>query len=168
MPRSFDLAADYDDSVDEVLGAFRDEQYWQARLAEHGVDEARLDLFEVDGDGGVEVRTTLVLGAKTLPGLVTQFHRGDLRIERGEKWRRTGDGAAEAAVTGTIGGAPVDVTGTAELTPGGTGSRLVYRASVEVRIPLVGGKLENVIGQQLSQLVVAEQEFTSDWLREKG
>jgi hypothetical protein len=168
MPRSFDMAAEYSETVERVLGAFRDKEYWLARLAAPAVDESRLDLFEVADDGSFEVRTTQVLGAHRLPGLVTQLHRGDLRIERGEKWGPVHDGAAEAVITGGIGGAPVDVAGTAALAPTANGSRLAVKTTVEVRIPLIGGKVENVIGQQLSQLVIAEQQFTTEWLSENS
>ena len=33
MPRSFDIAAGYDSSVETVLEAFADARYWPARLA---------------------------------------------------------------------------------------------------------------------------------------
>jgi Protein of unknown function (DUF2505) len=35
-----------------------------------------------------------------------------------------------------------------------------------VRIPLVGGKLENFIGNQLVELLIAEQRFTTTWIGE--
>ena len=41
-----------------------------------------------------------------------------------------------------------------------------FRATVEVRIPLVGGKVENFIGSQLADLLSAEQQFTTAWIRE--
>ena len=45
MSRSFDLAADYQDDVEQVHKAFCDEQYWLARLADSGADESTLDAF---------------------------------------------------------------------------------------------------------------------------
>ena len=52
----------------------------------------------------------------------------------------------------------------AVLEPTGSGSRLQYNATVEVHIPLVGGKLETFIGGKLAELVGAEQRFTSAWI----
>ena len=43
MPRSFDMAAEYEGSVEQVHRAFSDEHYWLARLADSGADEATLD-----------------------------------------------------------------------------------------------------------------------------
>jgi Protein of unknown function (DUF2505) len=45
---------------------------------------------------------------------------------------------------------------------------LTFRATVEVRIPLVGGKVENFIGHQLVDLLIAEQQFTTRWIAENG
>jgi Protein of unknown function (DUF2505) len=60
------------------------------------------------------------------------------------------------------------LSGTAVLEPlpGSGGARLTLRASVEVRIPLVGGKLENFIGNQLVELLIREQRFTTMWIGE--
>jgi hypothetical protein len=170
MPRSFDISVDYEASVEQVLGAFADRQYWLARLADSGVDDATLNSLQVADDGGVAVATTQVLRSDRLPGVVAQFHRGDLSIERQETWTPATDGQATATVDGAITGAPVSLTGAATLKkkgPGG-GARLDFHVAVDVRIPLVGGKIERLIGGQLVDLVIAEQRFTTTWLAEKS
>jgi hypothetical protein len=166
MPRSFDISVDYDGSVAQVHSAFRNRQYWLARLDDSGVDEASLDSLEADPDGGVTVATTQVLRSDRLPAVVGQFHKGDLRIERRESWGPLRDGQTSATVIGAITGAPVSLKGAATLTPaaGGSGAHLEFHVSVEVRIPLVGGKIEGLIGSQLVDLVIAEQRFTTTWL----
>ncbi len=165
------MATDYETSCARVHRAFCDERYWLARLAESGADEARLDSMVLDGDGGIDVVTTQVLRAGRLPGVVTQFHRGDLAITREETWTALRDGRATAAVAGSIAGAPVALAGAAELTDAGTApgparARLALQATVAVRVPLVGGKLEKFIGGQLLELLDAEQRFTTRWIAE--
>jgi hypothetical protein len=168
MPRSFDMAADYEGTVDQVHQAFRDERYWLERLLGSGADAATLDAMTVDDDGGVDVVTTQTLRSDRLPGVVAQFHHGDLNFVREEKWTPVADGQATAVVNGTIPGAPATLSGTAVLKPAAGGSRLELKATVEVRIPLVGGKVENFIGSQLVDLLIAEQRFTSAWIRENA
>ena len=170
MPRSFDLSADYPASVERVRSAFADEQYWLARLADSGADDATLDSLRVGPDGAIAVATTQVLRADRLPAVVTQLHRGDLRIERHETWQPVAAGRAPATLGADIPGAPVKVNGDAVLRQGdtGAGSRLELRVNVEVRIPLVGGKVETFIGGQLVDLLIAEQRFTTGWLGERS
>ncbi len=166
------MSTDYAVTVEAVLGAFSEEQYWLARLADSGADDFTLDSMEVGGpsgdDGSIDVITTQVLRADRMPAVVTQFHRGDLRIRREERWEPISNGSATATVTGSILNSPASLTGTAVLepVPESGSARLTLRATVEVRIPLVGGKLENFIGNQLVELLVREQRFTTMWIGE--
>lgn len=166
------MSTDYGVTVEEVLRAFSDEEYWLARLADSGADDTTLDSMQLGGpsgtDGSIDVITTQVLRSDRLPGLITQFHRGDLRIRREEKWEPVTNGSATATITGSILDAPASLTGTAVLEPVAEtgGARMKLRATVEVRIPLVGGKLENFIGNQLVELLIAEQRFTTTWVGE--
>ncbi|BBZ73328.1 DUF2505 domain-containing protein [Mycobacterium paraseoulense] len=165
MPRSFDLSADYDGSVEAVHRAFTDETYWRARLAASGVDVAVLESMRAGGDT-VEVVTVQVIHSHKLPGMVTQLHVGDLRIRREETWGPVADGAAQGSVVGSILDAPVNLAGTAMLSPihETGGARLSFRATVQVRVPIIGGKLENIIGTRLAELVAVEQRFTEEWI----
>ena len=86
MPRSFDMAAEYDGTVEQIHRAFGDEQYWLQRLAQSGADKVSLDSMTADADGGVDVVTTQTLRADRLPGVVAQFHHGDLSFVREEAW----------------------------------------------------------------------------------
>jgi hypothetical protein len=164
MPRSFDMAAEYEGTVEQVYRAFSDERYWLARLAGSGADKATLDAMEPTADGGMDVVTTQTLRADRLPGVVTQFHHGDLSFVREETWGPVIDGQASAVVKGSITGAPATLDGSVVLTPAANGARLQFKATVEVRIPLVGGKVENFIGNQLVDLLIAEQRFTTEWI----
>ena len=163
------MAAEYEGSVEQVHRAFSDEQYWLARLADSGADDYSLDSMTVNGEG-IDVVTTQTLRADRLPGVVTQFHSGDLSFVREEMWTVVTDGRASATVKGSITGAPATLGGTAVLAPGKTGndSRLEFNATVQVDIPLVGGKIENFIGSQLVELLIAEQRFTTAWITENA
>jgi hypothetical protein len=169
MPRSFDMATEYEGTVEQVHRAFRDERYWMARLTESGADAYSLDSIDC-ADGGIDIITTQTLRAGRLPAVVTQFHRGDLSFVREEKWTPVADGKTTATVKGTITGAPATLRGKAVLSPSssGSGSRLDFKTTVEVNIPLVGGKIENFIGSQLVDLLIQEQRFTTAWIAENA
>lgn len=164
------MAAEYESTVEQVHRAFREEKYWLVRLGDSGSDHATLDELLIGDDGGFRVRTTQTLHAHRLPGVVTQFHRGDLSFVREESWTPMVDGRATAVIAGKIPGAPAGLIGEAVLAPatGRSGSRLAFSATVEVRVPLVGGKIETFIGSQLLNLLLAEQRFTTAWINENG
>jgi Protein of unknown function (DUF2505) len=133
MPRSFDMSTDYAATVEAVLHAFSEEQYWLARLADSGADDSTLDSIDVGGpsrdDGTIDVVTTQVLRADRMPAVVTQFHRGDLRIRREERWEPISGGSSTATAIGSILDSPASLTGTAVLEPlpESSGARLPKR-----------------------------------------
>ena len=163
------MAAEYEGSVEQVHQAFSDEQYWLARLADSGADDYSLDSMTVDGQG-IDVVTTQTLRVDRLPAVVTQFHRGELSFVREETWTPIRDGQATATNNGSITDAPATLSGAAVLAPAKSrgGSRLEFKATVQVDVPLVGGKIENFIGSQLVELLIAEQRFTTVWITENA
>jgi hypothetical protein len=168
MPRSFDLSVESPAGVEQVLSAFGDEDYWRARLAAFGNGTATLGSLIVDAGGTVIVVITLSLFGDRLPKLVTQLHRGDLEMVRNERWSRIGGGRVRGEINVAVPGAPLSAVGEALLAPVRNGSRLKYTTTVEVKVPLVGGKIESFIGGQLAEGITAIQRFTTEWIVENG
>ncbi|MGA9374591.1 MAG: DUF2505 domain-containing protein [Mycobacterium sp.] len=168
MPRSYDLAADYGCSVALVHGAFADKTYWLERLEASGCDAATLDYLAIGEDGCLDIATTQTVSSSRLPGLIRQLRAGDLTLIRAESWSPVRDGRAAGTITGTAPGAPVNFSGKAVLSTTDAGTHLDVHATVEVRIPLVGGKAEEFIGGQLAEMVRLEQEFTSAWITDRA
>ncbi|WP_227997263.1 DUF2505 domain-containing protein [Nocardia australiensis] len=141
-----------------VRAAIADEQYWKDRIAEVGGPNARLDLVAVNGD---QVRVELVqaIAAELLPAAITAVRPGDLIIPRVENW--TGDFATFEA---RVEGAPAEVRGTITLADDGSGSVATVTGSIEVKIPLFGGKIETAIAEHLTNLLASEEEFSNTWL----
>ncbi|MUL44590.1 DUF2505 domain-containing protein [Mycobacterium sp. CBMA293] len=164
MPRSFDMVADYLGTVAQVHRAFCTKDYWLDRLAEARADVSSLDSFADDGQGGTDITTIQTMFAAGLPAIAAQFHRGDLTLVREEHWGPLTDGQAVAAVRSRVPGVPGSITGSGVLTSTADGARLKFSATVEVRIPLLGGKLEEMLGQQMRYLIELEQKFTSAWI----
>lgn len=167
MPRSYDMAADYGCGVAQVYAAFADKTYWLERLEKSGCDAVVLNELTTRDDGGLAIATTQTVRFHRLPGLVSALHSGDLTLLREESWTPILDGRATGVIKGVVPGAPVSVTGTAVLSTTDTGASVAVRATVEVRIPLVGGKAESFVGGQLAEMVRLEQEFTTAWINER-
>jgi hypothetical protein len=43
-------------------------------------------------------------------------------------------------------------------------SELVVRTDVTVKVPIIGGKIESVVAEQVKELLRIETEFTLEWL----
>ncbi|WP_216210781.1 DUF2505 domain-containing protein [Amycolatopsis aidingensis] len=164
MASRIEHRAEFPHSVGEVYRTQTDAAALRARLAEIGGQQARLAEHEAGADG---VRFTLVQGipADRLPQVVRSLHRGDLIVHREQRWQRTGaDEVYTGTATATVDGVPGRITARTELRTGGEGAVLRTTGEVTVRIPLVGGKLEGVIAEQVTKLLEREAEFTASWL----
>ncbi|MGE2835908.1 DUF2505 domain-containing protein [Mycobacterium sp. SMC-4] len=168
MPRPFDVSTDSPYSVEQIHRAFGDESYWQARIAHFGGGTTTLDHLTVDSAGSVSVATSQGLRSDALPGPLAKVFRGGLSVVRTERWHADGDGAVSGEITISASGVPGSGVGSAVLSPLPHGSRLSLAGTLEVRIPLVGGRIEKYIGDQIVVEIPELQRFTSDWVAQHG
>jgi len=166
MPRSFELSADSPARVEQVHSAFGDGDYWAARVAVFGArtGTATLDSLVVDDAGTVVVSVTFGLVRERLPKFVSQIGGGDLRMVHTETWSRFDGGRVRGQISVAVPGTPVSALGAAVVTPLKNGSQLTYTATVEVKVPFVGGKVEAFMGSRLADGILDIQSFTTDWI----
>ncbi|WP_095955408.1 DUF2505 domain-containing protein [Mycobacterium avium subsp. hominissuis] len=168
MSRSIDVSTESPASVEQIHAAFGREDYWLARIAPAAATTT-LDSLVVDGDGTVTVRVTQHLGRQLLPGAVAKFVRGDVKIVQTETWRRDGDGQVRGQVDVSASGGLGSGRAESWLEPGEDGgSRLRSAVRVEVKIPLVGRKLEKTIGADLAKGIPEMLRFTTTWIDENA
>ena len=165
MSRSFEISTESPASVEQIHAAFGREDYWLARLAA-GDATTTLDSLIVDADGTVTVRATQHLVRQLLPGLVAKLVPGDLKILASETWRPVDDRQVRGQVSVSAPGGLGSGRAEAWLAPAGNGSQLRSAVRVEVKIPLVGGKLEKSIGAGLAESIPAMLRFTTTWITE--
>ncbi|WP_292975889.1 DUF2505 domain-containing protein [Mycobacterium sp.] len=164
MSRSLTLTLEAPVTVDEILSAFADPAYWEARLAAFDSGTATLNSLTVDPDGGVTAALTVSLFANRLPKVVTALVPGDFEMARTEAWQPAADGHARGTIDVQVPGAPVSAVGAVSLVPVGSGSRLDFSTTVRVNIPLVGGQVESFIVSRLGDEIGAVQRFTNTWI----
>src|ERR1700722_17003280 len=165
MPRSFDILTESPATIEQVHAAFSREDYWLARFASSDVTST-LDSLIVEADGTVTVRGTQHLGRQLLPGGVAKLVPGELKILHSETWRPVGDRRVRGQVSISAPAALVSGRAEARLAPAGNGSQLRFAVTVQAKIPLVGGKLENSIGAGLAANISALHRFTTTWITE--
>ncbi|OBI72031.1 DUF2505 domain-containing protein [Mycobacterium sp. E740] len=167
MPRSFDFSVESPATVDQIHSAFSAEKYWRSRLAEFG-GFGRLDSLVTADDGTVDIVVVQELQRDGLPGLVAKFFPKGWRVVQRESWSPTDDGAVRGKVSIATSGAPGSGLGKVLLSPTPTGSRLKCAATVEFKVPLVGGQIEAVMGRLLVQQISTIQRFTAEWIEDHG
>jgi Protein of unknown function (DUF2505) len=165
VPRTVSWSAESPFRCEQFHSAFSDEDYWLARLGQYDAGTDILDSLIVDGDGTVTVATTLSVFGDRLPKMVTQLHRGDVKMVRHEKWTPVEGGPVRGQMSTTAPGVPLSVLTEALLTPARDGSTLEYTTTVEVRVLFIGGKIESHIGSKVPEHIAETLRFTMAWIK---
>ncbi|WP_019819014.1 DUF2505 domain-containing protein [Saccharomonospora saliphila] len=150
----------------EVFAAETDPRALRARLDRLGGTHTELSAHAETDDG---VRYTLVQGvpADRLPAAVRKLHSGDLLVRREYTWTVGGAEEGEAysgSVVVHVGELPGRISARTGVTRSGDESVLWTRGEVVVRIPLVGGKIESFVAEQIRALLAREADLTAQWL----
>jgi hypothetical protein len=98
-----------------------------------------------------------------LPGPVQKVLRGDLIIERTEKWRRGADDTYDGTIAARVKDAPGSINGSLRISGSGSSGQFQVDGEVRVDIPLIGGKIEEAISEQVVRLLRREGQFTIEW-----
>jgi Protein of unknown function (DUF2505) len=164
MARQIDFRSPLPHPAETVYATMVDAEYLRARLQRLGGPGAALLEHRVD-PAGVRYRLRQGLDRSALPPVVQNLLPGNLVIERTETIRPAGPGRYEGTVDVQVPGAPVTAVGRMQLHEGAGGSEFALQADVTVHLPLIGGRIEETVVEQVRNLMAAETEFTREWLR---
>jgi len=166
MATSLEHRSSFAATADVVYETLVDEAFLTARLRDIGGKGAALLDHSRDGH-----RTTFRMrqgvDAAKLPGAIRSILKGDLVVEREERWGPDG-GVYAGTSRVTIGGVPGEIQGRSRIAGKDSGATLAISAQVKVSIPLIGGKLETVVAEQVGKLLAAEAEYAEKWLAERA
>lgn len=167
MPRRFDHTVPSTLSAATVHAALTTEKYWQDRLDAVGGPKAVLNDVTASGDTPqtrtLVVSMTQAIAEDLLPSAITTIRPGDLIIHRTESWGSLDAQGASGTFEAKVEGAPATITGTMVLSSKGAGSSMTAKGAAEVKVPFIGGKIEQAVIEQVLALIDAEQEFTDTW-----
>lgn len=166
MATSLEHRSTFAEAAGTVFNTLVDEAFLTERLRAIGGKNAALLGHSRDGER-VTFRMRQGVDAALLPSTVRSFINGDLVVEREERWQPEG-GAHAGASRVTITGVPGEIQGRSRIAGSGAGATLVINAQVKVSIPLIGGKIEKVVAEQVGKLLAAEAEYAEKWLAELG
>ncbi|WP_298176688.1 DUF2505 domain-containing protein [Saccharomonospora sp.] len=162
MATRIEHRATFAHDVADVYDAQTGERALRARLEQIGGAHAELRGHEVTEHGA---RYTLIQGiaADKLPSLVRNLHSGDLIVRREHVWTVLGD-RRTGTITVGVSDVPGRITADVELSSNAEGCVQTTRGEVAVRIPLIGGRIESFVADQVTRLLELEAHFTTQWL----
>lgn len=161
MAKRFHAAMRFDLPIDDVFAAQRDPHYvvWKhEHMASFDVSAS----VEERGDH-VVISSSRRLPAE-IPSMAKRFVGESILVEEVHDWAPpAADGRRHGRVTASFGPAPMSVNGTLELRGDGDGSLMEVVIHCQANVPLVGGKLETIVGDQFLRALRIEQQLAPRW-----
>jgi hypothetical protein len=135
--------------------AFREEVVQAQHVLRHEVT--------VTGDpaaGSGTVTVEQVQAANGLPSFARKFVGDEIQIVQREEWRS----ATSSSLLVEIPGKPGTLNGSIDLAAVGDRTVETVSGDIRVKIPMIGGKLEDLIGDLFSSALRAEERVGRAWL----
>jgi hypothetical protein len=126
-------------------------------------DGSRVVRREAHPDGGVTLAMSRELPAGA-PGFLERLLPADGRVLQTDEWEAPQDGVRGGTWRAEVPGAPARLGGTLRLEPTTGGTLYLVEGSVEVRVPLVGGRAETFLAGMVEKLVAKEAGVLRDAL----
>ena len=153
---------EYPASPTELLDALSDLDYLAARSERFG----GVGTPSVEADGDVVVITSIrQLPMDKIPSAIRGLV-GDGQITQVDTWSREHE--PDRSLRGTwradLGTAPADIGGDYAIAATAGGSSYSCSINVKVKVPFIGGKIEQQVRGYLDYIVSKEQLFLADWM----
>lgn len=146
----------YDATPDQVFAMMIDEAYLAACCDRFGATERSIR---------VEGNSSTVNMKLPAPERVQKFLGATLPLNQFITWNEPGaDGTRTGTLRMTVDKMPVNVEGTALLRPAGGGTEVTYQADFQVKIPLVGKKLEQEAAPVAQRALDLQEQVGRDYL----
>jgi Protein of unknown function (DUF2505) len=153
--------------VARVLAVLLDPGAHAARYRAAGATAPEVIGVERHDDGGLTLVSRRAEGG-ALPGPLARLVQGAAQLTQTERWSPPGaDGGRTAQWTVLTRGVPVDIGGTTEVQPDGTGTRVVETGVVTARVPLLRALIEKVAVEQSGGKLTLEWEWLAAALAER-
>ena len=148
----------YDAPLADVFAMLSDPAFRQAAAEAMGVISADVSITP-HGDG-ISVRVDQVQATEGIPGFAKKFAGDTTRAVQTEEWSSPGGGSISIETPGK----PTSIKGTLSLTESGGRTTETLDAEVKVKVPLIGGKLESLMGDLVVKGMDREHSAGVAWL----
>lgn len=158
----------FDAPAATIYAVYANSEYWQAlmdRYDELTPGKSDITAFSSD-EHGITVEFRQVLPRAELPAILRSVIPLDLAITRKQHFGPFDPNGANGHYTASVSHAPGRLDGRYVLTGVSAGSQLRADSTCKVPMPLVGGKLEDLVLQSVNDVFTIEGAFTADWIAE--
>ncbi|MCD4533912.1 DUF2505 domain-containing protein [Nocardioides sp. cx-169] len=150
----------YDAPPERVAAMLRDADFRREVCTAIGMSRAEVSVSVPEDSDSAEIVLDQWQPTASLPAFARKLVGEETHIVQTESWA----GAARGDIVVTIPGKPGDMSGTAVLTEEAGVTTETVALTITVGVPLVGGKIEALIGDMLLDALKTENRLGRDYL----
>lgn len=150
----------YDASPDEVFAMLSDPAF-REQVAE-AQEVVSVDVRLTPAGDGFTLVNDQVQNTKDLPAIAKKIAGDTTQAVIKEEWTSRTAGSVEI----TAPGKPTSATGTIRLAPDGDGTVEIVELDIKVKVPLIGGKLEKLMADNIESGYRTEHTVGRAWLKD--
>jgi len=155
----------YDAPIDAVLAMFGDPKATVAKYA--SMNHRDVKILECESRNGVLRIVSSRVVDVDLPGFAKKVLGPSNTMRQSDEWRRHDGGSWEGTFDVAVQGAPIHIFGTMSLTPLGGQTLYEVNLRVEVKVPIIGGRIADWAGKgDVRRSLDGEFAFNDRWLHE--
>lgn len=167
MSKKISAEMEYSASCKDVFAMYSDEGFLALKVSGTGGTDPHISVEKVGSDVVVDVSAPL---PAEVPSVAKKFLGNSVIIDEKQQWSPADDkGARTASVDVTFQGAPASAAGRLSLEAAQqTAACAGWKIKVKSTVPLVGGKIEGIIVEQLEHAVRQETKIGNKWLTDNA
>lgn len=157
MTKTLSVDLSYDAPLESVTAMLADPTFREQ------VCDAQKATSRTATSTGIPGRVDVTMTQPTVgaPGFAKKFVGSEVKVERHETW----SSPTAATVTIDAGMSGAKIAGTFALTQSAGRTTQAVRLTIDVKLPLVGGKLESLVSDLMSKAFAKEQQVGQAYLR---
>lgn len=167
MSRRMSYVVRVDKPATAVYEDFTTIGYWEDLAEFYREHSLETEIIRFDSDAaGTDIAFTHTVSAQDLPAVVRPMVKGLFTVTRHQHFDPLDPVAARAAghYSAVVPKTPVEISGAYVLSDATVGSQLELQTMCRVKVPIIGGQIEQWALDGLRTLFDTESEFTADWV----
>lgn len=152
-----------------LLEVLTSQRYFESRFAMSGIEDYHFEAFDESRDGlMIRILRDLELSGGNMPSFARRFLGKQYTLVQEFLWTKRDEPPYRARYRFALGNIPVEVHGDVEIEDVDGHARQHYRVRVKSSMPLVGRKLEQLVGERVGKALDSDYRGTLRFLKQEG
>lgn len=162
MPTKFEVTQEFRAAAGRVRAMMLDPDYVRERAERTGSIQCEANAT-TDANGTATMRATRALPTDQAPSFIKPLVGDAITVNEEQSWTPLVDGSCTATMVAQF-GSMLSLRSTTTLVDHGSTTTASTAGELKASVPLISGKVEALVREQVERYLAAEVDIAADWL----